>query len=253
MARQYQFVREQIYDSGTVVLPKPVLSHQSQNRSENCSLNGSKTVRFSSASSHRLAQDSSRGVAFESKSTYVDHRITSENEPYRIVDIASIDSCRMKRRGRLAISIAPGKKDTRWNRSLDADLNVIKDNGIDIIVCLLEWAEMRMLDIVDYPRRAGEVGLLFYHLPIRDRGIPSQSEVSVLVSILVQHLVNGKQILLHCRGGLGRAGTIGACCLIHFGYDSKHAIEIVRKRRPGAIQTSKQEGCIHQYYHRIAD
>lgn len=215
MARRYEFVREQIYGNGTIVLP-------------------------------RLSKPSP-----ETKK--LDRRTTSEQVPYLIVDIAHVatDPLHPSIRGRLSVAISPGKKDNRWNRDVDLDLKIIKDNGIKVIVCLLEWSEMRMLDIVDYPRKAEEAGFLFYHLPIRDCGVPSQNEISVLIPILVQHLVNGQHILIHCREGLGRAGTICACCLIRFGYDPKTAIEIIRKRRPRAIQTHKQEECIAQYCQRL--
>lgn len=179
----------------------------------------------------------------------LDKRITSEQDPYRIIDIAHIVSnpSTPNIKGRLSLSISPGKKDSKWNRSLQMDLDAIKSNGIQVIVCLLEWSEMRMLGISDYPRQAQESGFLFYHMPIRDRGTPHQNEINVLVPILVQHLASGQNVLVHCRGGLGRAGTICACCLGHFGYEGRSAIETVRKMRPGAVQTNKQAECVVQY------
>jgi ADP-ribosyl-[dinitrogen reductase] hydrolase len=224
MARRYEFVREQIYGNGTIVLPR-----------------GSRPMKFGIMDNVLIS---------DSQEAYIDHRITSEQSPYLIVDIAHVAVDPIKK-GRLSVSISPGKKDNRWNRDIDLDLKSIKNNGIKVIVCLLEWSEMRMLDIVDYPRKAEESGFLFYHLPIRDCGVPSPNEINVLIPILVQHLVNGQNILIHCREGLGRAGTICACCLVHFGYDGKSAIETIRKRRPGAIQTHRQEDCIMQYYHRL--
>lgn len=176
-----------------------------------------------------------------------DGRTTSEQNPYTIVDIAHVATDPSKR-GRLTVSISPGKCDHRWNRNLEMDLKAIKRNGITVIVCLLEWSEMRMLEIIDYPRKAEEAGFLFYHLPIKDCSVPTQDEINVLIPILVRHLVKGHNILIHCREGLGRAGTICACCLIHFGFDGKTAIDTIRRKRPGAIQTSKQEECVLQYH-----
>lgn len=181
--------------------------------------------------------------------TNLDRRVTSIHDPYRLVNIAHIvlDPQYANSRGRLSISICPGKKDSRWNRNLPMDLHTIKGDGIEVIVCLLEWSEMRMLNVTDYPKRAQEEGILFYHLPIRDRGVPQQKETNVLVPLIVQQLVAGKHVLVHCRGGLGRAGMICACCLGHFGYTGKDAIDMVRKQRPGAIQTMKQEESVIQY------
>ena len=185
----------------------------------------------------------------------LDRRVNSVQSPYTIVDVAHIvfDPLRPDIKGRLTISIAPGKKDQRWNRDLQLDLDAIKNNGIQVIVCLLQWSEMKMLSITDYPKRAQEQGFLFYHLPIQDRRTPNHKDIDVLVPIIVQHLIAGQNVLVHCRGGLGRAGTICGCCLGHFGYDGVTAIGIVRKQRPGAIQTEQQAACVVKYCREVTN
>jgi ADP-ribosyl-[dinitrogen reductase] hydrolase len=54
-------------------------------------------------------------------------------------------------------------------------------------------------------------------------------------------LGNGLDVLLHCRGGLGRAGTIAARLLVELGVEPLTAIAKVREVRPGAIETRDQE------------
>ena len=54
-------------------------------------------------------------------------------------------------------------------------------------------------------------------------------------------LRSGRNVLVHCRGGLGRAGTIGARLLIELGMEPATAIRQVRAVRPGAIETREQE------------
>lgn len=180
----------------------------------------------------------------------LDRRLTSQQSPYNISDICHI-AVSETIRGRLAISIAPGKKDTKWNRDLELDLKAMKDNGIQVIVCLLEIPEMKMLGIENYLSDATQEGFIIYHLPIRDRCSPTQKNLDDLMPRLVYHLSLGHNILIHCRGGLGRAGTICACCLGHFGCTSEQSIGLVRKQRPGAIQTRKQEQCIVKYCSRL--
>ena len=52
----------------------------------------------------------------------------------------------------------------------------------------------------------------------------------------------GENILVHCRGGLGRAGMIAARLLVETGgVEPEVAIERVRAVRPGAIETGAQE------------
>ena len=48
-------------------------------------------------------------------------------------------------------------------------------------------------------------------------------------------------MVLHCRGGIGRTGTIAARLLVEFGVAPEEAIRMVRRARPGTIETPAQE------------
>lgn len=175
----------------------------------------------------------------------IDERITSEASPYDIIEVLQVIG--KEPMGRLNLAAAPGKKDRKWNRNLELDLSIMKKQGIDIIICLLEWGEMFNLKLIDYPKKAQEAGFIFYHLPIKDMNIPRFKEINALVPIIVDFIATGHNVLIHCRSGYGRAGTICACCLAHFGFDGSTAINQVRIRRPGAIQTELQEECVTDY------
>ncbi len=54
-------------------------------------------------------------------------------------------------------------------------------------------------------------------------------------------LRNGFNIVVHCKGGLGRAGTIAARLLVELGADPVDSIQTVREARPDAIETVEQE------------
>jgi ADP-ribosyl-[dinitrogen reductase] hydrolase len=58
---------------------------------------------------------------------------------------------------------------------------------------------------------------------------------------LRQVVRSGGRVLLHCRGGLGRAGTIAARLLVELGMEPGKAVQAVRHVRPGAIETIEQE------------
>ena len=62
-----------------------------------------------------------------------------------------------------------------------------------------------------------------------------------------KELITGKNILLHCWGGKGRAGTVAAILLIEFGENKNEAINIVRAKRKRAIESNSQEHFILSY------
>lgn len=53
-------------------------------------------------------------------------------------------------------------------------------------------------------------------------------------------LRRGGKVLVHCRGGLGRAGTAAARLLVEFGVAPADAVARVRHTRAGAIETKQQ-------------
>ena len=80
------------------------------------------------------------------------------------------------------------------------------------------------------------------HLPIRDVGTPSAAfEADCRLRDLLD---NGQNILVHCRGGLRRAGMIAARLLVESGVEPDEAMTRVRAARPGAIETPRQEAWV---------
>jgi ADP-ribosyl-[dinitrogen reductase] hydrolase len=51
----------------------------------------------------------------------------------------------------------------------------------------------------------------------------------------------GHSIGLHCKGGIGRSGTVAAMLLIEYGKENSVAIQHVRQKRQGAIENQLQE------------
>ena len=61
----------------------------------------------------------------------------------------------------------------------------------------------------------------------------------------------GAKVVVHCRGGLGRAGTVAACILVEAGYEPRLAMARVRRVRHGAIETPEQERYVSAYRARL--
>lgn len=170
--------------------------------------------------------------------------LTSENSPLRIDTIPLPGN-----RGHIGMTICPGKKDrsysgTAWDRDLNTDLDVVTAWGADAVVTLMEQFELELLGITDLPALLESRGTEWHHLPIRDVDVPDrQFEENWLESgqRIRSLLFSGGRVLLHCRGGIGRTGTIAARLLVEFGFKPADAIALVRQTRSGTIETAAQE------------
>ncbi len=131
-----------------------------------------------------------------------------------------------------------------WKRDLDDDLEVVIAWGARALVSLIERHEFVLLDVPGFPDRVRAFGIPWFHLPIVDLDVPDgrfDEEWETAGGELRRILADGGRIILHCRAGLGRTGTMAARLLIEFGMDPREAIARVRRVRPGAIQTRVQE------------
>jgi ADP-ribosyl-[dinitrogen reductase] hydrolase len=151
--------------------------------------------------------------------------------------------------GRVGITFCPGKHDPdamsgAWDRDLAIDLDAIRDWGATAVVTLLEPQEMKLLKVERLGEEVRRRNMLWFHLAIVDVSIPDarfEEEWRSAGERLRSLLRSGRDVLVHCRGGLGRAGTIAARLLIELGMDASKAIADVRAVRPGAIETLDQK------------
>lgn len=155
--------------------------------------------------------------------------------------IVSWLSDRLIPQGKIGLSHSPGA----WNAGRDTELEALQSLGVNGIVCLQEAFELDYSDIDDetIEQRADAVqrlGMRFTHFPIPDFGAPRIRHAQTLIADIEQHLADEQHIVIHCFAGLGRAGTIAASLLTARGLDAAHAIDAVRRARPGAIQSKEQ-------------
>jgi protein-tyrosine phosphatase len=149
--------------------------------------------------------------------------------------------------GRLGLTFTPGKNapgvDCTWRRDLRADLERLHEvYGVGAMVNLLEDHEMAALGIAGYAGEVQRLGVVLRRLPIADSGVPRDvDEVGSLVRWVLAQLAAGTHVAVHCRGGLGRAGTVVACCLVGAGHAPEEAMREVRATRSDAIENAAQE------------
>ena len=89
----------------------------------------------------------------------------------------------------------------------------------------------------------------FLSLPIPDRDVPRvESQVRAAVEKIDADLSSGKNVVIHCRQGIGRSGLVAACLLITKGLSSGAAIDGLSAARGVEIpETSEQRQWIAHY------
>ena len=156
--------------------------------------------------------------------------------------------------GKIILNCFPGRNNEEilFNDQLFLDeLKKFYELNCSAIVSLIEDSEFeKMYDKKLFVRQVYNNNLNWFHLPIIDLKAPDYKFLDkwqTTKSILKNDLIDGKNIVIHCMGGKGRSGTIAAILLIEFGDSNKEVINIVRKKRKGAIETKEQEDFILSY------
>ncbi len=147
------------------------------------------------------------------------------------------------------MTFCPGKTDHdamtgAWERDLDLDLDTIVRWGAAAVVSLIEDHEFQELKVPGFADAVTDRGMKWFHLPITDVQPPNAEFVNKWVGAgreIREILDAGHNVVIHCRGGLGRTGTIAAQLLVEYGSSAEDAIAGVRQSRKGAIETSAQE------------
>lgn len=168
---------------------------------------------------------------------------TSHSHPLQIAEVRASPS-----HGRIGITFCPGKHDHfahtgAWERDLGVDLDAIAAWGAKLVLTLVEPAELAALKVPQLGHEIGRRGISWRHLPIADYSVPTQAFEQQWISHgreIRGMLRNGEDIVVHCKGGLGRAGMIAARLLAELGVVPEAAIHAVRRVRKGAIETPAQ-------------
>ena len=168
---------------------------------------------------------------------------TSHTHPLQIAEVRGSAA-----HGRIGITFCPGKHDSfahtgAWERDLGIDLDAIAAWGAKLVLTLVEPAELVALKVPQLGHEVKQRGIEWRHLPIADFSVPGKKFEEAWVEQgheIREMLRRGEDVLVHCKGGLGRAGMIAARLLVELGMNPEEAIHAVRHARKGAIETPSQ-------------
>ena len=177
---------------------------------------------------------------------------TSTTHPLQIAEVAAPGG------GAVGVTFCPGKHQAyaatgAWARDLETDLQAIRAWGAGVVLTLVTPAELKELKVERLGETARSLGMQWLHLPIVDVSTPDMDWLKAWDRdrrVVHEELDRGRKVLVHCKGGLGRAGTIASLILTERGVTAERAIASVRAVRPGALETSAQERFVHAHEHR---
>ena len=146
--------------------------------------------------------------------------------------------------GRLALSSRPRGGD--W---LDDEIASWQREGVDTVLSLLTSEEERDLGVENEASEVKARGMQFVSLPIPDRQVPSSdAEVADVLEKLHADLSSGRNVVVHCRQGIGRTGLIAACLLVMKGWSPGAAVEMLTAARGASVpETEEQRRWIDHY------
>jgi atypical dual specificity phosphatase len=117
----------------------------------------------------------------------------------------------------------------------DTELEKLYEQGFRIIISLLD--ETQQLPEYDV-KKAEKMGFRRYSIPVRDFKSPTQGQFQEFLDIMKQA---EDKVIIHCQGGSGRTGTMGAAYWISKGLPAHSAVKKVKHSNPAAIEEPEQE------------
>lgn len=133
-------------------------------------------------------------------------------------------------KGHIFLDQMPGRSEP-----LTSFLDLMKTNRVDVVVRLTGSDEIKLKSPGYHAFRAeDELPVDEIKFPIEDYGIPGDQDAYLdLVRTICDLLIGGRNVLIHCAGGIGRTGTLAICVLLAGGYQVEQAVAIVKQAGSG--------------------
>jgi protein-tyrosine phosphatase len=146
--------------------------------------------------------------------------------------------------GRLAMASRPRGDD--W---LEDEIASWRRQGVDTVASLLTHQEENDLGLNNEASQVKTHGMRFVSFPILDREVPeSDAKMAAVLERLDADLSSGKNVVVHCRQGVGRTGLMAAGLLVMKGLNPEAAVKSLSAARGTSIpETAAQRRWIDHY------
>ena len=119
------------------------------------------------------------------------------------------------------------------------DIAALKAEGIHTVVSLLEADELIAEGLEHEAQLCEESNLQYLNFPIEDHQVPDDRDAAMaFIHSLKDELNQGKNIAIHCRGGVGRTGTLAAALMFACDLQPEDIFERLHKARGKPMPTT---------------
>ena len=171
---------------------------------------------------------------------------TSHGKALRVDFMDLAGTSMAKGGGRAGMTFLPGKRylgyysGPHW-RDLDTDADSLREQGVDVLLLLVEDRELRRCRATHVTDVLPEHGIDLIRHPVRDPEPPyDDAAYRRTVARLVERVAAGATVAVACRGGLDRSGMTAACLLREAGLDADTAIDRVHAARAHTLTMPDQ-------------
>jgi protein-tyrosine phosphatase len=153
------------------------------------------------------------------------------------------------------MTFLPGKRylgyysGPQW-RDLDSDLQALREQGVDVLLLLVEDKELARCRVTHVEEAAEAHGLELVRHPVRDPMTPySDAAYRREVAAMAERVRAGGTVAIACRGGLDRSGMTAACLLREAGLDADTSIDRVHAARAHTLTMPEQLDYVRGWPH----
>ncbi|WKY06809.1 hypothetical protein Q1695_006748 [Nippostrongylus brasiliensis] len=137
----------------------------------------------------------------------------------------------------------------------DRIVHLLKENGISAVFNLEEVGEHALCGSGNLeggfsydPERFMRNNIFYYNFPLPDFEACTPARLVDIVTVVAHELTKGK-VAVHCHAGHGRTGmVIAACLMLVRGLSPREAVELVRGKRSGSVQSPEQVRALHSLH-----
>ena len=133
--------------------------------------------------------------------------------------------------------VLPGKLYRFYCPSSENDFRIIVENKITCVITALDDENL----IKTIQNKLQDLSIIHLVVKTQNFKTPDEDQLQKCISVAVEHLKRGENILIHCGAGQGRTGTIMACLLSELTQlSAKRSISYLRNFYR-AVENKKQE------------